>query len=153
MRGLCFLRLELDQQWSHLYRHRPRPCQLVCGIVSIFLGPSLRCGPTGWPGWCIGPVCANWPFLVGASHRATEMCESAVSKTASVGVRTISAPRALRTLTFSLDIFSGMVMMQPTVSPNGCTESQPNARVARRGFNERVALFQNAPLLSIQHHP
>lgn len=43
---------------------------------------------------------------------ATEMWLSGESKVAEVGVRTISAPRALRVSTFSLDIFSGNTMMQ-----------------------------------------
>lgn len=37
---------------------------------------------------------------------------SGESKEAEVGVRTISAPRARITFTFSSDIFSGMTMMQ-----------------------------------------
>ena len=46
------------------------------------------------------------------SRRATLMWDSGASDAASVGVRMISAPRARRTSAFSLDIFSGMQMMQ-----------------------------------------
>ena len=43
---------------------------------------------------------------------ATEMWDSGESKVAEVGVRTISAPSARRTSTFSALIFSGRTMMQ-----------------------------------------
>lgn len=42
----------------------------------------------------------------------TIISPSGESKAAAVGVRTISAPRARSTLTFSFDIFSGITMMQ-----------------------------------------
>ncbi len=51
-------------------------------------------------------------FGISALRRwATEMWLSGESKRAEVGVRTISAPSARRTSTFSFDIFSGMTMM------------------------------------------
>ena len=43
---------------------------------------------------------------------ATIISPSGESKAADVGVRTISAPRARSTFTFSFDIFSGITMMQ-----------------------------------------
>lgn len=43
---------------------------------------------------------------------ATIISPSGESKAAAVGVRTISAPKARSTLTFSLDIFKGITMMQ-----------------------------------------
>lgn len=51
---------------------------------------------------------------------ATEMWDSGESQEAEVGVRTISAPRALRTFTFSLLIFSGMTIMHryPLTAPH-----------------------------------
>ena len=45
------------------------------------------------------------------SFFATPMCESGESHAASVGVRITSAPSALSIDTFSLDIFSGSVMI------------------------------------------
>lgn len=45
------------------------------------------------------------------SRWATEMWDSGESQLAEVGVLTISDPRALSTATFSLDIFSGITMM------------------------------------------
>lgn len=39
------------------------------------------------------------------------MCESGASKEASVGVLMIWAPKPLRTLAFSADIFSGMAIV------------------------------------------
>jgi hypothetical protein len=46
------------------------------------------------------------------SRCATMISPSGESKEAEVGVRTISAPRARNTSTFSFDIFSGITMMQ-----------------------------------------
>lgn len=60
------------------------------------------------------------PGISFSSLLATEIWDSGESQEAEVGVRTISAPRALRTFTFSLLIFSGITIMHryPLTAPH-----------------------------------
>ena len=57
-----------------------------------------------WSRMCELGICA-------CRRLATPICDSGASHAASVGVRMISAPRALSMFIFSLLIFSGSVMI------------------------------------------
>ena len=75
------------------------------------------------------------------SRCATEMWLSGESQVAEVGVRTISAPRARKTITFSALIFSGSTIMvrYPLTAP---ASARPIPKIA---FDARfiIHLMQN----------